>query len=157
MVYTHTQWNIASYKKNEMLPCAETWIHLEGVFTKTHRRRQIGYHLYVESKKYNKLVCVYMCVWLNDTDWLFATPWTVTHQAPLSMEFSRQEYWRVAISYSRGSFQLWDQTCVSCISRQILYHWAMWEALYTYNLFLPVYTYIYINSKHKTVGSEKNL
>ena len=25
---------------------------------------------------------------------LFATPWTVAHQAPLFMEFSRQEYWR---------------------------------------------------------------
>ena len=24
---------------------------------------------------------------------LFATPWTVALQAPLSMEFSRQEYW----------------------------------------------------------------
>ena len=24
---------------------------------------------------------------------LFATPWTVAHQAPLSMEFSRQEHW----------------------------------------------------------------
>ena len=24
---------------------------------------------------------------------LFATPWTVTYQAPLSMGFSRQEYW----------------------------------------------------------------
>ena len=24
---------------------------------------------------------------------LSATPWTVTHQAPLSMGFSRQEYW----------------------------------------------------------------
>ena len=24
---------------------------------------------------------------------LFATPWTVAHQAPLSMEFFRQEYW----------------------------------------------------------------
>ena len=24
---------------------------------------------------------------------LFATPWTVTHQAPRSMGFSRQEYW----------------------------------------------------------------
>ena len=24
---------------------------------------------------------------------LFATPWTVAHQAPLSMEFSRQDYW----------------------------------------------------------------
>ena len=23
----------------------------------------------------------------------FATPWTVAHQAPPSMEFSRQEYW----------------------------------------------------------------
>ena len=25
--------------------------------------------------------------------WLFATPWTVAHQAPPSMGFSRQEYW----------------------------------------------------------------
>ena len=24
---------------------------------------------------------------------LFATPWTVAHQAPLSMGFTRQEYW----------------------------------------------------------------
>ena len=26
---------------------------------------------------------------------LFAIPWTVAHQAPPSMEFSRQEYWSV--------------------------------------------------------------
>ena len=26
--------------------------------------------------------------------WLFATPWTVGHQAPLSPGFSRQEYWK---------------------------------------------------------------
>ena len=25
--------------------------------------------------------------------WLFVTPWTVAYQAPLSMGFSRQEYW----------------------------------------------------------------
>ena len=25
--------------------------------------------------------------------WLFVTQWTIAHQAPLSMEFSRQEYW----------------------------------------------------------------
>ena len=25
--------------------------------------------------------------------WLFVTPWTIAHQAPLSMGFSRQEYW----------------------------------------------------------------
>ena len=36
-----------------------------------------------------------------DTGWLyvlshvqlFATPWTIARQAPMSMEFSRQEYW----------------------------------------------------------------
>ena len=28
-----------------------------------------------------------------------------------------------AISFSRGSFQLRDQTCISCIDRQILYYW----------------------------------
>ena len=26
--------------------------------------------------------------------WLSVTPWTVTHQGPLSMRFPRQEYWR---------------------------------------------------------------
>ena len=31
-----------------------------------------------------------VCPWYV---WLFATLWTVAHQAPLSMEFSRQEYW----------------------------------------------------------------
>ena len=25
--------------------------------------------------------------------WLFVYPWTVAHQAPLSMEFSKQEDW----------------------------------------------------------------
>ena len=32
-------------------------------------------------------VCVLSCIQL------FATPWTVAHQAPLSMGFPRQEYW----------------------------------------------------------------
>ena len=30
--------------------------------------------------------------WLLSCVWLFATPWTIAHQAPLSMGFSRQEY-----------------------------------------------------------------
>ena len=34
-------------------------------------------------------------VWYLSSVQLFAIPWTVTHQAPLSMEFSRQEYWSV--------------------------------------------------------------
>ena len=30
-------------------------------------------------------------IYLLSCIWLFATPWTVAHQAPLTMEFSRQE------------------------------------------------------------------
>ena len=37
-------------------------------------------------------VCVCLCVLVTQSC-LFATPWTVAHQAPLSMEFSRQEHW----------------------------------------------------------------
>ena len=36
------------------------------------------------------------CSFMSDSLWLyglFATLWTVAHQAPLSMKFSRQEYW----------------------------------------------------------------
>ena len=48
---------------------------------------------------------------------LFATPWTVAHQAALSMGFSRQEYWRGSPCPSPGdSSWLRDQTCVSCSS-----------------------------------------
>ena len=44
----------------------------------------------------NVCVCVRMCVCVCESIsrvWLFATRRTVAHQAPLSMEFSRQEYW----------------------------------------------------------------
>ena len=37
--------------------------------------------------------CFCVCVCMLSCVQLFATPWTVAHQAPLSMEFFRQEYW----------------------------------------------------------------
>ena len=58
--------------------------------------------------------------------WLFKAPWTVACQAPLSMEFSRQEYWSgLTFPIPGESSRPRDQTCISCISwtgRQILYH-----------------------------------
>ena len=59
----------------------------------------------------------YVCAqWLNHVQ-LFATLWTVAHQAPLSMGFSLAKIleW-VAISSTKGSFWLRDWTYVSCIS-----------------------------------------
>ena len=38
-------------------------------------------------------MCVCVCVWVLTHIQLFASPWTVAHQTPLSMGFSRQEYW----------------------------------------------------------------
>ena len=34
--------------------------------------------------------------------WFFATPWTVAHQAPLSLGFFRQEYWSGLLFPSPG-------------------------------------------------------
>ena len=55
------------------------------------------------------------------------------HQAPLSMGFSRQEYWSGLPFPSPGqSSQLRDRThvsCFSCLSRLILHHCATREAL----------------------------
>ena len=47
--------------------------------------------------------------------WLFATPWTIAHQVPLSMGIlqPRTLEW-VASPSSRGSFQPKDQTHISC-------------------------------------------
>ena len=50
---------------------------------------------------------------------LFATPWTVAYQAPVSMEFSRQEYWSglpfLLQSLGRGLANLWALfTALSC-------------------------------------------
>ena len=37
--------------------------------------------------------CEGLCVCLVAQLYLFATPWTGAHQAPVSMEFYRKEYW----------------------------------------------------------------
>ena len=51
--------------------------------------KHICLHLYlsISCKAVVGNVCVLSRVWL------FVTPWTVAHQAPLAMKLSRQEYW----------------------------------------------------------------
>ena len=43
------------------------------------------------SSTYTFSVCVCICSDVSNS----ATPWTVAHQSPLSIEFSRQVYWSV--------------------------------------------------------------
>ena len=59
--------------------------------------------------------------------WLFVTPETIAYHAPLSIGFSKQEYWSgLPFPFSRGSFQPRDQTQGSNPGlphyRQTLYH-----------------------------------
>ena len=63
--------------------------------------------------------------------WLFVTPWTAATQAPLSMRFSRQEYWSGSPCPSPGIFltQRLNLHLLHC--RQILYCWITWEAQIT--------------------------
>jgi len=45
----------------------------------------------------------------------FATPWTIASQAPLSMEFSRKEYWSGLPFPTPGDYSRpRDGICVSC-------------------------------------------
>ena len=50
-------------------------------------------HFLFEYRVPRVLTHVYVCAHSLSCIWLFVTPWTVDHKAPLSMEFSRQEYW----------------------------------------------------------------
>ena len=67
---------------------SECWLSspLLGHHCSALRSGRAGYfmHVYLST-------CVHTC--MLSCVWLFATPWTVTQQAPLFMEFSRQEHW----------------------------------------------------------------
>ena len=62
--------------------------------------------------------------------WLFVTPWTVALQAPLSMGFSRKEYWSELPfplpGYLPDPLKLHLLQLLLC--RLIFYCWASWEA-----------------------------
>ena len=65
--------------------------------------------------------------------WLFLTLWTVSHQAPLSLGFSRQEH-RSRLPFpflgdlpDPGNLIHWI-SCNFCLSRQMPYRWVTWEA-----------------------------
>ena len=92
-------------------------------------------------------VCVCACTLSHFSHvQLFASLWTVAHQAPLSMGFSRQRIleW-VAMPSSRGSSRPRDRThipYVSCPGREILYYYC-----HLGSLSLPV------PSLHSNVGT----
>ena len=72
------------------------------------------------------------CAQLLSCVWLFGTLWIAVRQAPLSMGFSRQDYWNglSAISFTRGCSQPRDWTQVSCTAGRLFTAWAREEPQY---------------------------
>ena len=69
---------------------------------------------------------------------LLVTPWTIAHQVPLSMKFSRQEHWNESHSLLQRIFQGSNQ--VSCIADRFFTIWAYWRdsALRLKDVLFPV-------------------
>ena len=61
--------------------------------------------------------------------WLFATPWTITHQAPLSLELSRQEYWSRLPFPSPGIFPSQGPNLGHLHCHKIIYCWIIRDGL----------------------------
>ena len=75
--------------------------------------------------------------------WLFATPWTVAHQAPLSMGIYRQEYWS-GLPFPSPGDPLHPELNLGLLHcRQILY-WLSYEGS-------PNYWYIWSYFCHLTL------
>ena len=71
--------------------------------------------------------CV-MC--LLSSVWLFVTPWTIACQAPLSMEFSRQEFLSALPFPTRGDLpdpRIKPMSLASPAWQVDFYHWAIWK------------------------------
>ena len=89
------------------------------IYTYIYRERDSGKHTF--TKKYSCTQCsvVSNSVWPMDCN--------LPGSSVCGILQARILEW-VAISFSRESSQPRYWTCVSCIGRQILYHWATWEA-----------------------------
>ena len=68
----------STFKRKEILTHTTTWINLEGITL--NEINQTQKNKYCMLSHFSRIR-------------LFETPWTVAHQAPLSVGFSRQEYW----------------------------------------------------------------
>ena len=81
----------------------------------------------------------YICCWFMCTQSLSHVQLFVTPGGSCPWGFFQARILEhVAISSSRGSSQHRDWTHISCIDRQVVYHWMTWEAWYLFLLILAI-------------------
>ena len=90
--------------------------------------------------------CIHICmrVLLSHVR-LFATPYTVVHQANLSMKFSRQDYWKGLTFPTPGDLSDPEIKHASLTSStfagRFFNHWTIWEA----HIYICICIYAYIH------------
>ena len=97
-------------------------------------------------------LCMYVCVHAQSLSCvlLFAAPWTIAYQAPLSMEISRQEYWSVLPFPTSGDLPDPGIEPVSLVSPALAGRFfttvlpGMSMCVCVYNIYTHIYIYIYI-------------
>ena len=56
--------------------------------------KSLIFHIVQGTNRTDETIILHACLLSRFSHvWFFSTQWTVAHKAPLSMEFSRQEYW----------------------------------------------------------------
>ena len=80
---------------------------------------------------------MYMCV-LSHVP-LFATIWTIPHQTPLAMEFSRQEYWS-GFPFPSPYFQILEDDAVKVLHSicQQIWKTQQWPQDWKRSVFIPI-------------------
>ena len=116
---------IFSHKKEQILVCCTKVNEPRDSYTEWSQK---------EKNKYHALTHVLSCSATSSS----VTLWTMVHQAPLSIGFSRQEYWSQQPFLSPGDLpKPRDQIQVSCLEGRFFTIWAIREGhinAYMWNL-----------------------
>ena len=91
------------------------------------------------------------CMHVLSHVWLFMTPSTVAHQAPLPMEFSRQEYWNGLFPSPGDLPDPGIELHISCIGRQLFPTSALLLPFLTLKLFRS--NFLHLSSIHSFQSS----
>ena len=124
-----TLWNSVSRDRTE-IPIVFTpvvrwsWASFSSGFcSKGHYRLPVNWILKAALRVQEHSLLLFSCSVVSNS---FATPWTVTHQAPLAMGFPRQEV--SCYFLLQGIFLIQGSNLISCTGRWLFYHWATKEA-----------------------------
>ena len=125
------------------LACRSLWSHKESDTTEWVNWIEFPYHIL-------PCVCMCLCACVLSCVQLFLTPWTVAHQAPLSMDFLSKNTGAGCHFLLQGSSWPRDGIQVSCIASWFFIIWVPRKI----NIF-PTYILSFVWSLSASLGTHQ--